>query len=57
MQVSDNKAIFTLMHLVFLELDAYHSHLDFKLLGESNNASIPKKFYLQLLNNYYEHLE
>ena len=46
MQVSDNKTIFTSIHLVFLELDAYHSHSDFKLLGESNNTIVPETFYL-----------
>ena len=41
------------MHLVFLELDTYHSLLDFKLLDENNNAIIPRTFYLQLLNKDY----
>ena len=39
-QVSDYKATFISMHLVFLELDAYHFHLDFKLLNENKNAVI-----------------
>ena len=37
-------------HLVFLELDIYQPHLDFKILDENNNEVIPKTFYLQLLN-------
>ena len=57
MQISDNKTIFILMHLVFYEIDTYHSHLDCNLLGESNNTMISKTFYLQLLNKYYEYLE
>ena len=34
-QVSDFKAAFTLMLLVFLERDTHHYHLDFKLLDEN----------------------
>ena len=43
MQVSNYKATFSPMHLVFLELDTQRPHLDFKILDENNN-------YLQLLN-------
>ena len=50
MQVSDYKASFTPMHLVFLELDTHHCHLDFKILDENNNVIIPRTFYLQILN-------
>ena len=38
------------VHLVFLELDIYQPHLDFKILDENNNEVIPRTFYLQLLN-------
>ena len=48
--VSSYKANFFLMHLVFLELGAHMSHLDFKKLNENNNEVIPRTFYLQLLN-------
>ena len=48
--VSSYKANFFLMHLVFLELGAHMSHLDFKKLDENNNEVIPRTFYLQLLN-------
>ena len=50
MNVSDYKASLSLMHLVFLELDAHRSHLDFKILDENNNEVILRTFYLQLLN-------
>ena len=42
MKGSDYKAAFTLMHLVFLEPDPHHCHLDSKLLDKNNNAVIPK---------------
>ena len=32
MQVSDYKTSFSPMHLVFLELDTHHCHLNFELL-------------------------
>ena len=48
-QVSDYKATFSPMHLVFLKLDTHWPHLDFKILDE-NNKVIPRTFYLQLLN-------
>ena len=41
MQGSDYKVAFTPVHLMFLELDTYHWHLDFKLLDESNNVITP----------------
>ena len=44
MQVSDFKAFFTLMHLVFLELDTHQCHLDCKLLDENKNVTIPRTF-------------
>ena len=50
MQVSEYKATFSPMHLVFVELDRHRSHLDFKILDENNNEVIPRTFYLQLLN-------
>ena len=50
MHVSNFKATFPPMHLVFLELDAHRPHLDFKILDENNNEFIPRTFYLKLLN-------
>ena len=50
MQVSDYEATFSLMHLVFLELDTHRHHLDFKILDGNNNEVISRTFYLQLLN-------
>ena len=50
MHVSNYKATFSPMHLVFLELDTHRPHLDFKILDENNSEVIPKTFYLQLLN-------
>ena len=50
MHVSNYKANFSPIHLVFLELDIDQPHLDFKILDESNNEVIPWTFYLQLLN-------
>ena len=43
-------ANFSLAHLVFLELEGIHQHLDFKILDENNNEVISVSFYLQLLN-------
>ena len=37
------------MHLVFLELDSHHLHLDFQLLNENSNVIITRKLHLQLL--------
>ena len=48
--VSNYKATFSPIHLVFLELDINQPHLDFKILDENNNEVIPRTFYLQLLN-------
>ena len=50
MHVSNYKATFSPMHLLFLELDTHRPHLDFKILDENNNKVIPRTFYLQLLN-------
>ena len=49
MHVSNYKATFSPMHLVFLELDTHQPHLDFKILDENNNEVILRTFYLQLL--------
>ena len=56
MHVSNYKATFSPMHLVFLELDTHRPHLDFKILDENNNEVIPRTFYLQLLNKDHEHI-
>ena len=50
MRVSNYKATFSPIDLVFLELDTHRPHLDFKILDEKNNEVILRKFYLQLLN-------
>ena len=50
MHVSNYKATFSPVHLVFLELDTHLPHLDLKILDENNNRVIPRTFYLQLLN-------
>ena len=50
MHVSNYKATFSPIHLVFLELDTHRPHLDFKILDENNKEVIPRTFYLQLLN-------
>ena len=50
MHVSNCKASFSPMHLVFLELGTHQQHLDFKILDENNNEVIPRTFYLRLLN-------
>ena len=50
MHVSNNKSTFSIMHLIFLELDTHRHHRDFKILDENNNEVIPMTFYLQLLN-------
>ena len=50
MHVSNFKATFSLMHLVFLKLGTHRPHLDFKILDENNNEIISRTFYLQLLN-------
>ena len=48
--VFNYNAIFFPAHLVFLELEDIHQHLDFKILDENNNDVIPRTFHLQLLN-------
>ena len=53
MHVSNYKAAFSPIHLVFLELDIDWPHLDFKILDENNNEVIPSTFYLQLLNKQW----
>ena len=50
MHVSNYKATFFPIHLVFLKLDIHQPHLDFKILVENNNEIIPRTFYLQLLS-------
>ena len=50
MHISNYKATFSPIHLVFLELDTHRSHPDFKILDENNNEIIPGTFCLQLLN-------
>ena len=55
MHVSNYKATFSPMHLVFIELDTYRPHLDYEILNESNNEVIPRTFYLQLLKS--EHIQ
>ena len=50
MHVSNYKATFPPIHLVFLELYTHRHHLDFKILDENNAEVIPWTFYLQLLN-------
>ena len=46
MHVSNYKATFSPLHLVFLELDTHRPHLDFKILDENNNEVIASTFYL-----------
>ena len=50
MHVSNYKATFSPIHLVFLELDIDQPYLDFKILDQNNSEVIPRTFYLQLLN-------
>ena len=51
MQVSNYKATFSPIDLVFLVLeDTHRSHLDFKILDENNNEVIPRTFYFQQLS-------
>ena len=50
MHVSNYKATFSPIDLVFLELDTHRPHLDFKILDENNNEVVPRTFYLQPLN-------
>ena len=46
----DYSVSFSPAHLVFLELEDIHHHLDFKVLDENNNEVLPASFYLWLLN-------
>ena len=46
MHVSNYKATFSPIHLVFLELDIDQPHLDFKILDENINEVIPRTFCL-----------
>ena len=48
--VSNYKATFSPIYLVFLELDTDRPYLNFQMLDENNKEVIPKTFYLQLLN-------
>ena len=50
MHVSNYKATFSPIHLVFLKLDIDQPHLDLKTLDENKNDVIPRIFYFQLLN-------
>ena len=50
MYVSNYKATFSPIYVVFLELDIDQPSLEFKILDENNNEVIPKIFSLQLLN-------
>ena len=50
--VSNYKATFSPIHLVFLELCIDQLHLDFKILDENSSEVIPITLYLQLLNKY-----
>ena len=51
MHVSNYKATFSPMHLVFLKLGTCRPHLDFKILDENISEVIPRTLYPQLLNN------
>ena len=53
MYVSNYKATFSPIHLVFLELGIDQPHLDFKILDENNNEVISRTFYLELLNKQW----
>ena len=53
MHVSNYKATFSPIHLVYLELDTDRTHLDFKILDENNKEVISRTFYLQLLNKQW----
>ena len=50
MHVSNLKATFSPIHLVFLELVDKPHRLDYKILDDNNNEVILNTFYLQLLN-------
>ena len=53
MHVSNYKATFSPIYLVFLELDTDRPYLNFQILYENNKEVIPKTFYLQLLNKQW----
>ena len=55
MHVSNYKATFSPIHLVFLELDIDQPYLNFKILDE-NNKVILRTFYLQLLNKQWAYM-
>ena len=55
MHVSNDRATFSLMHLVFFKLYTHRPYLDFKILDENSNEVIPRTFCLQLLNKGHEH--
>ena len=55
MHVLNYGASFFPAHLVFLELEGIHQHLDFKILDENNNNVIPVSFYLRLLHKQREY--
>ena len=50
MHVSNYKATFSPIHLVFLKIGIHQPPLDFKILDEKNNEFILRTFYPQLLN-------
>ena len=56
MHVSNYKATFSPIHLVFLELDIDQPHLDFKILDENNNEVISRTFYLELLSKQWVYM-
>ena len=53
MLVSDDKAAFTAMHLVFLGLDIHHCHLDFRRFDGNNSEIIPQALCLQLIHVFF----
>ena len=48
--VLNYSASFSPAHVVFLESEDIHQHLDFKVLDQNNNEVIPVSFYLRPLN-------
>ena len=50
MHVFNYYSTFSPAHLVFLELEDIHQHLDLKILDENNNQTNPRTFCLQLLS-------
>ena len=57
MKVSDHKAAFTVIHLLFLDLATHHCNLGFTLLDKSYCGITPKILNLQLLNKDYEYIQ